>query len=60
VIVFSDISTVNPDAAGVMPLLVGREMVDGKATLYICENNTCKKPMTDAVEIANILRFSVK
>ena len=59
VLLFSDASSESSDVDGILPLLAGRAMIDGKATLYICENNTCKKPMTDAVEIANILRLSV-
>jgi hypothetical protein len=31
-----------------IPLLQGREMVDGKATAYVCEGFTCKLPVTDA------------
>jgi uncharacterized protein YyaL (SSP411 family) len=54
VIIFGDAS-----GRGVKsPLLEGRAAVDGRPTLYICENNSCKKPMTNLAEIANILRFA--
>jgi uncharacterized protein YyaL (SSP411 family) len=29
-----------------IPILSGREMVDGKATAYVCENYTCRLPVT--------------
>jgi uncharacterized protein len=28
-----------------LPLLEGREMIDGKVTLYVCENYSCKAPL---------------
>ena len=31
-----------------VPLLDRREMVDGKTTVYLCEQFTCKAPVTDA------------
>ena len=31
---------------GLMPLLADREMIDGKATAYVCENFVCQRPMT--------------
>jgi len=30
-----------------MPLLNGKKMLDGKSTVYICKNYTCKKPITN-------------
>jgi uncharacterized protein YyaL (SSP411 family) len=30
--------------------------VDGKAAAYVCENFTCKKPVTDATALAALLR----
>ena len=29
-------------------LLRGRPMIDGKPTAYVCENFTCKQPVTNA------------
>jgi uncharacterized protein YyaL (SSP411 family) len=34
-----------------LPLLQDRAMIDGKATAYLCENNTCRQPTTDPVEL---------
>jgi uncharacterized protein YyaL (SSP411 family) len=31
--------------------------VDGKPAAYVCENFTCKAPVTDAKELANLLRI---
>ena len=31
-----------------LPLLQNRPAVDGKATVYVCENYTCRQPVTDA------------
>ena len=30
-----------------IPLLKGREAIDGKATFYVCENQTCQLPTND-------------
>ena len=38
-----------------LPILGGKEMVDGKSTIYICKNYTCKEPITDE----SILRDSL-
>jgi len=40
-----------PDEEGSLPLLVGREMVDGKATAYVCENYACQLPVTNVEEL---------
>ncbi len=41
-------------AAGV-PLLEGREAVDGKATAYVCRNYACELPVTDRAALARQL-----
>ena len=45
------------DAAQVagMPLLEGRERVDGRAAAYVCENYVCNLPTSDAQELARLL-----
>ena len=31
------------------------KMVDGRATAYVCENFTCRQPVTTAQELADLL-----
>ncbi|HYN83771.1 MAG TPA: thioredoxin domain-containing protein [Pyrinomonadaceae bacterium] len=39
-------------AAGLVPLLAGREARGGRATAYVCENYACQQPVTSAEELA--------
>jgi uncharacterized protein YyaL (SSP411 family) len=48
----------SPDAAELakkIPLLSGREPIDGKATAYVCENFACKLPVTSPEELTKQL-----
>jgi uncharacterized protein YyaL (SSP411 family) len=38
-------------AESVIPLLEGREMIDGKATAYVCEHFACQMPVTEAEKL---------
>jgi uncharacterized protein YyaL (SSP411 family) len=38
-----------------VPLLEGREPVDGRAAAYVCESFACKRPVTDAGELEALL-----
>ncbi len=38
-------------ATGELPLLAGKQAVDGLPTYYLCENYACRAPTQDAVEI---------
>ena len=42
-------------ADAVVPLLDGKTMVDGQATVYLCENFTCKEPLKGRSAIENAL-----
>ncbi len=37
------------------PLLAGKGLVEGKATLYICRNFSCQRPLTDPLEVTEAL-----
>jgi len=38
-----------------VPLLDGREPIDGQAAAYVCEHFACKAPVTTAEELAAAL-----
>ena len=42
-------------ANATVPLLDGKSMVDERATVYLCENYTCKEPLTDLEKIEKAL-----
>ena len=44
------------DVTDLIPLLESKIQVDGKATIYVCENYTCKAPTTDLAELAELLQ----
>ncbi len=49
----------NPDGDGrivdIAPLLKDKTQVDSKATVYVCQNFTCSKPMNDPRELGEFL-----
>jgi uncharacterized protein YyaL (SSP411 family) len=43
------------EAIGSIPLLQNRPLLDGVATAYVCENYTCKQPVTTAADLQSQL-----
>ena len=43
------------DSLGGLPLMEGREKVNGRATAYVCQNYVCKLPVNDAEALARQL-----
>jgi hypothetical protein len=50
VVVAMKLTSDDPQSSGSVdiPLLKGRDIIDGKAAAYVCEGFTCKLPVTDA------------
>jgi hypothetical protein len=49
------VALADPDdqaATAEVPLLAGREAVDGRATAYVCEHFTCRLPVTDPAALS--------
>lgn len=47
----------NPEAeADTIPILQDRRTIDGKSTVYVCENFVCQKPVTTVAEADELLR----
>ncbi len=45
-----------PAESTLLPLLENRELVNGKAAAYVCENYTCQLPVTDGQALEKLLQ----
>ncbi len=44
--------------ADTVPLLVDRGMVEGRAAAYVCEDFVCRRPVTEAADLADLIGLS--
>ncbi|HEY5627655.1 MAG TPA: aldo/keto reductase [Nitrospira sp.] len=49
-------STDTTDGSSDHPLLAGKQLVKGRAALYLCRNFTCQDPLTDLIAAAEAIR----
>ena len=49
------LATPGTTLANISPLLQGKTQIDGKATVYVCQNFTCSAPVTSASELRALL-----
>ncbi len=49
------VTSAKPDPDSDLPLLKGKQMRNGKPTAYVCENYSCKLPVTDTTKLASQL-----
>jgi uncharacterized protein len=54
------IATAAPGTPSSLPLLEGKQPVDGKPALYICRNFSCRQPITDPRAIPDALQTSAR
>ena len=47
--------TANENISEIAEFTKDQEMIDGKATVYVCENYNCKMPVTNSVDLAQLL-----
>jgi len=55
VTVFKDAEAVNSDIAGITPYTADQVMIDDKTTAYICENFSCRAPVTDVEHFKELI-----
>ncbi|MDI6886036.1 MAG: hypothetical protein QMD22_06790 [archaeon] len=55
VIVFSKSGVTDDELPGLMPLIKDKVAIQGNPTVHICENYTCKAPITDLEDLRRVL-----
>ena len=56
VVVFKDAEAVAAGITSIATYTEGQIMIEDKATAYVCENFSCRAPVTDLKELENIIR----
>ncbi|MBH0189579.1 MAG: hypothetical protein HP493_12300 [Nitrospira sp.] len=54
------IATAAPGTPSSLPLLEGKQPVDGQPALYICRNFSCRQPITNPLAISDALQTSAR
>ena len=55
VIAFAGSCAAGEVGSGLVPLIKDKVAIQGKPTVYICENYTCKAPITELEELRQVL-----
>ena len=55
IVALLDPSAAQSSADASMPLTVGKKQIDGRATVYVCENYACQTPTTEIGELGTLL-----
>jgi uncharacterized protein len=56
VVVFKDEEAVAAGLTSIAAYTEGQIMIEDKATAYVCENFSCRAPVTDLRELESIIR----
>ena len=56
VVLFKDAEGVAAGITSIAPYTEDQIMIDDKTTAYVCENFSCRAPVTDIGELENIIK----
>ena len=55
VLLFRSVTDKNEEILRLAPFLKNHKLVDERAAVYVCENQTCQQPVTDPKKLGDIL-----